>query len=298
MSTTNKPLRKKIILWCALALVAGGAYAVYLATRPDVPSERKMARILADIYMADAILQETVNRGPKDKTIENLYHTVLGHYGLTKVEYDTVVAWYSRHPHKMSSVYERAIAILSEREERIKAVAALTDSIEAAVKARNDSITVTFPLPKTVTLPLAAEADSLKKHLAPNPKRYDSFAIDIDLDSLIGGHIDLKQRYTVGKAQEKATQAYARIIVSYADTTETRDSVRLETARRVTQRVVEIRSNLKPGVEAVSAKVVLFDAKGLKDMNVTMKEVALTYKPYDVEDTTNYDNLLPSLFAY
>lgn len=285
-------------MWCALALVAGGACAIYLAVRPNVPNEKKMARIMADLYMADAILQEVSTKGPKDKTIENTYHTVLDHYGLTKAQYDSVLAWYSHHPDKMSSVYERTIAILSQREEKVKAIANLTDSIASAIEAQNDSITVTYPLPKSVVLPLDEKADSLKKNLFPNSKRYESFAFNIELDSLKGGRLHLSQRYSITKTLDTETTAFARLIVSYADTTETRDSVRLETNRRITQRISELRAQLKPDAVAVGVKVVLFEDKRLKDMRVAMREIKLTYKPYDIVDTTNYDNILPSLFAY
>lgn len=291
-------LKHKIIALCALVLVAGGACAVYLALKPNVPSERKMARIMADIYMADAVLQEHTTRGPKDKTIENTYHTILTHYEITKTQYDSAVAWYSRHPQKMSSVYERAIAILSQREEIVKSVAAHADSVTKAIDAINDSLTTTFQLPKTVILPLVDKNDTIKKFLKPNAKKYDRLTFDVDLDSLVGGHLDLRQRYTVTKSIEPTPKAYARIIITYADTTETSDSVRLEAFKRVTQRVSELSAKLKDSIPAVKAQISLFDAKGLKDMSVTMREIKVSYKPYDVVDTTNYDNLLPSLFAY
>lgn len=297
----NKKKRKAyIIALCALALVAGGAYAVFTAMRPAVPNERKMARVLADIYTADAVLQEYMPHGSKDKTIEETYHSIFEHYGLTKASYDSAVAYYSRRPKKMSSVYERAVAILSEREAKVKAVADRADSTARAVEAQNDSITSQLLGTKALTfsLPLADKNDSLRKFLKPTPRKYRRVEMSFDLDSLTGGHIDVKQRYTVTKSVETSPNAYVRVVVSYADTTETRDSVRLDAHRRVTQREANLVANLKEGVAAVRADVTFFEAPDLKDMTVLLREMRVCYKPYDVVDTTDYDNLLPSLFAY
>lgn len=122
--------------------------------------------------------------------------------------------------------------------------------------------------------------------------------MDFDLDSLRGGHIDLRQRYTVSKTVADAPRAYARIVVSYADSTETRDSLSLDATRRVSQRDAELSVNLKDSVPAVRAQVTLFGAKGLRDMTMALRDIRVCYKPYDVVDSTDYDSLLPPLFAY
>ena len=297
----NKKINKTyIIALCALALVAGGAYAIFTALRPTVPNERKMARALADIYTADAVLQEYMPHGAKDKTIEETYHSIFEHYGLTKASYDSAVAYYSRRPKKMSSVYERAVAILSEREAKVKAVADRADSTARAVEAQNDSLTSQLLGSRalTISLPLADKNDTLRKFLKPTPRKYKRVEMSFDLDSLTGGHIDVRQRYTVTKSVETSPAAYVRIVVSYADSTETRDSVRLDAHRRVTQREAELVATLKDSVAAIKADVTFFEAQDLKDMAVLLREMRVYYKPYDVVDTTDYDNLLPSLFAY
>ena len=294
----KQSLKHNIIILCALALLAGGAYALYLHSRPNVPSERQMARIMADLYMADAILQEIPSRGPKDKTIENTYHSILAHYNLSKLQYDSAMAFYARNPSKMSAVYERTIAILSEREEQVKTIANIADSTAKAINAINDSLTHSFQAPSTILLPLIPSADSLKKYLLPSPRRYDQVTLNIPLDSLQGGHIDVSHRYTVTKALSQTPKAFMRILITYADSTTSADSIRLDAYKRVTQRAVELSSTLRDSIPAVHASISLYRAKGLKDMAITLREIKLSYKPYDVVDTTNYDNLLPSLFAY
>lgn len=268
--------------------------------RSDVPDTKQMARVVADLYTADAVLQERTLRGAADKTIERTYNTILRHHGLTKVQYDSAVAHYAKKPGEMSAIYERVIAILSEREARVKVVADKADSASRAVAAANDSLTVQLASsrPFAIALPLADKEDSLGRYLRPSRKRYDRVQMDFELDSLHGGHIDLRQRYTVSKAVADSPRAYARVVVSYADSTETRDSLPLDATRRVSQRDTELSVILKDSVPAVRAQVTLFGAKGLRDMTMALRDIRVSYKPYDVVDTTDYDSLLPLLFAY
>lgn len=305
-----------IAVICAAAL-ALAAYLAYPYLAPPAPREKKMARIMADIYTADAILQEYQNKGQKDKTIERVYHTVLDHYGLTKADYDSAVAWYSRNPKKFAAVYERVVAILTTRESLVKDVAESVDSIEKRIEEINDSLTADLLGQKlSISLPLAAGADSLKAYLHPGAKKYTSLERTFDLDSVSGGHIDVSYKYTIsnpgdkekakkvakpqakGPAVSKYPDAFLRVIVAYADTTETRDSVVIGVSRRVVQREAKLSVNLPDSSVATSARVVLFENSGLKDMEMSLRDVKVTYKPYDVVDTTNYDSLIPSLFAY
>lgn len=72
----------------------------------------------------------------------------------------------------------------------------------------------------------------------------------------------------------------------------------LDATRRVSQRDAELSVNLKDSVPAVRAQVTLFGAKGLRDMTMALRDIRVCYKPYDVVDSTDYDSLLPPLFAY
>lgn len=310
--------RKKVVISiCAAVVLALAALLLYPHLTSRMPSERRMARIMADIYTADAILQECQSKGQKDKTIEMTYHTVLDHYGLTKADYDSAVAWYSLRPKSFSSVYERVVAILSTREDMVRTVAERVDSIERRIEEINDSLTTDLLGGKlTISLPLEAKDDSLKSFLLPNAKKYTRAEKTFPLDSLRGGRIDLSYKYTISNPGDKSKaklkvarpnvtspvykypDAYMRVIVSYADTTETRDSLIISVSRSVVQREAKLSVNIPDSLVATSARVVFFENSGLKDMTMMMKDVKLTYKPYDVVDTTNYDSIIPSLFAY
>lgn len=312
--------KTKIAVAALSVLVLAVAFLLlYPYLFPPVPREKRMARIMADIYTADAILQECQSRGAKDKTIESTYRAVLGHYGLSKADYDSAVAWYSRDPKKFASVYERVVAILSTREDMVRAVAERVDSIEQRIEHINDSLTSDLIGSKlTLSLPLEAKDDSLKTYLKPNGRKYTSVERTFELDSLHGGHLDVSYKYTISnpgdknKAKAKSGDAakaqappvykypdgFMRIVISYADTTDTSDSLKIAVSRRVVQREATLSVNLRDSIAATSARVVFFENAGLKDMGMTMRDIQVTYKPYDVVDTTNYDSIIPSLFAY
>lgn len=316
---------KIVIAVLSVVALSVAALLLYPYLFPPAPREKRMARIMADIYTADAILQECQSRGSKDKTIESTYRTVLGHYGLTKADYDSAVAWYSRNPKKFASVYERVVAILSTREDMVRVVAERVDSIEQRIEHINDSLTSDLIGSKlTLNLPLEVKDDSLKSYLKPNGRKYTTAERTFELDSLRGGHLDVSYKYTIsnpgdkdsakpagkgrvmsGAAKKKQTppvykypDGFMRVIISYADTTDTRDSLKIAVSRRVVQREASLSVNLRDSVAATSARVVFFENVGLKDMSMAMRDIKVTYKPYDVVDTTNYDSIIPSLFAY
>ncbi len=315
MASKKDNKRKYIIASCAALVVACVAFVLYQVLKPDVPDEKTMARMVADIYLADAILQETGTNGGRDKKAENTYHTILSNYGINKVQYDSAVAWYSRHPKKFSSVYERAVAILVTREDMIRVIAERSDSITKSIEAQNDSLTQDFIGTKlTISLPLTNSNDSLSSYLKPTTKKYTKVERSFQLDSVMGGHFDISYRYVISRADKKQNielhkgtsalsqssnrRAYARIFISYADSVVTCDSTFMPVLNRAVQKEVSLRANLRDSVPATEARVVFFEEDKLRDMSMTLREIKATYKPYDVVDTTSYDSLLPSLFAY
>lgn len=310
--------KKKITIAIAVAIALGvAALLAYPRLAPPAPRERLMARIMADIYTADAILQETSAKSAKDKTIEQTYHTVLAHYGLSKAEYDSALAWYSKDPQKFASVYERVVAIMTTREDMVRIIAERVDSLERRIDELNDSLTSDLIGSKlSISLPLAEKSDSLGAYLLPSKRRYTRVERDFALDSLHGGHFDVSYKYSISKPGDPAKakkeksadsksvtvakypDAFARVFVSYADSTRTTDSLVIAVSRRIVQREAKLSVNIKDSVAAIRARVVFFENKNLKDMEVSLRDIKVTYKPYDVVDTTNYDNIIPSLFAY
>lgn len=63
MASKKDNKRKYVIASCASLVVACVAFVLYQVFKPDVPDEKTMARMVADIYLADAILQETGTNG-------------------------------------------------------------------------------------------------------------------------------------------------------------------------------------------------------------------------------------------
>ncbi len=96
------------------------------STRPSVPryfpDEDKMALIIADVYQVESLLAQTrLNYNlDKEDNVSGYYRFVLEQHGLTKVDFDTAMAWYSAHPVVLSDVYEQAVVILSKRDAELK----------------------------------------------------------------------------------------------------------------------------------------------------------------------------------
>ncbi len=294
-----------IIASAALAILAGAAFAYFKTIGNNVPNEKKMARIVADMYIADALLQDYVVRGAKDLTVKQVYNTILQNHGLTMALYDSALAYYSLRPEDLSAIYERAVSIVSEREAAVKEIADRQDSIEHAIELANDSITTYLgKCPAILALPLSDKADSLKRYLFPKGKKYQRIAIDFDVDSISGGYVAFSQRYSISRVAKDSkgrdlTSDTCRAILqlTLADGSTLSDTAIIENRRRVQQRDVELKVEIPDSATLVKVKLLPFECKVLHDMTVNIKDIKVFHKPYDIIDTTAHDFELPLLFT-
>lgn len=326
---------------CAVAIVAAVAFVV-LGLRPSgVPDKKTMAAALADMYAVDALMQECQLVGDRDASVTRIYGTVLRKYGLTKLSYDSALAVYSRDPEAMAEVYERAVSILSQREANADMIAIYKDSVDRELTRINDSLcTHIGKLPTYVTLPLDTKTkeDTLRKYLTPKGKNYTKFAIDFDLDSIVGGYIAFKEKYTVQRVEDtrKAQEAARRnakssvktlpsnpkirriqttsdaakeaaqklkqrcsisLAVTFADSSVIGDTLWIESARRLGQNDAELKVQLHDSIPAVKVTITPFQSEMLHDIGLAIRDLRLYHKPYDVNDTTDYDSRMPLMFA-
>ncbi len=319
MAKLEKKYKILIIIGFALVIAAGAAFAIYDALpQKDIPSKRKMARILADMYVVDAIVQDYNPKGKNDRTLEQAYHSVLQHHGLTKAQYDSALLYYSKNPQEYSIVYDRAISILSSKEADLSTFALRLDSLEGALKLANDTITtnlgswpsmIKLPLPKTDTSKnktgkaketaqkidekQKALNDSIKLHLKPSATDYESVEYEVNIDSIIGGHITFRQKYTILGGEGKMS-----VTVCYADSSETTDSLVFDIAKRHAQKNGEIIVQLNDTIPTTKAIIRPAVIKDRKKINLTLKDLTLFHKPYDVIDTTDYASQFPPMLSY
>lgn len=234
------------LTWALSLTAAAIAFGVWwLFLRRDVVPERTLAHALADMYVVDAFMQDHSVNSSADRTIEEAYHTVLAHYGMTKQDYDTALAWYSRRPELYSHLYERAIDIIAEREALAQAAADRTDSASAAIKALNDSLTQKlFDWPDKWTVPGADKKDTLRRWLKPTPDKCTRVERTLPLDSLSGGRLSFRFRYDVNTFRP-GCRPLAQLRVTCGDSVLV-DSARLDANRRLMGRDVKLQLQL-PG---------------------------------------------------
>lgn len=285
--------RKTIIcIVTAIAVVAAAVAWMALSENSKIPSERKMARILADVYHVDAIFQTKgelySSNKKKDRTTENAYHTVLQHYDITKADFDSAIVWYAARPEKYAKVYDMVVSILSKREGDYKILLNKRDSINNIIKQKNDSIRVTYLKRKRmVHVPVEAR-DSVKEK---------NLKFIYDLDSIHGGIITANMSYQFLRKNEAKAPANMRLIVVYNDTIA--DTTNVSLIYSHVNKRAEVEYAVRDTLKAVKLKVNLIDTDDFKKALATISEVSVTYMPYVITDSVKFDEiLLPPLFTY
>lgn len=108
---------KYILLLIAIIIFSGCK-----PKRPDnIMSPEKMENVLYDYHMAKAISSSNVVSGESYKK-ESYKNYVLEKYGINEAEFDSSLAWYSRHTKDMVDIYtniEKRIKIKSDKVEEV-----------------------------------------------------------------------------------------------------------------------------------------------------------------------------------
>ena len=292
--------KTKLIMTAAAAAAVVMGIIVAMTLRGDrVPSENKMAQMMADIYLADAALQDYVIKGKDDKTAEELYHTILSHYGLTKAEYDSALVYYAASPQKMSSVYDRCIAILSSREAMIREATEKNDSTQKLIEHINDSIRVLIgACPTMMKLPMTQKGDTLLNYVGGVGAGADTaLEFTAKIDSIRGGYLTMKEKYTFGR-DNKAAAAAMWMRVLYADSTTEEAMVELEIGKKVTQKEASMTIILPDTVAAVGVTYRPIESAEYSKLGVTLREAKVYHMPYDAADSVENVIEFPSLFTY
>lgn len=279
------------IVVATVAIIVG--IVLYILKNNDViPSEKKMARILADVYYADAIFQARGNlyssNNRNDRTTENTYHTVLQHYGLTKTEFDSAVAWYSAHPDKYAQVYEHVVSILSKREGDYKILLDKRDSIQKRIESLNDSIRVTYLKTKRHLHVPVEPRDSVKEK---------NLRFEYQLDSIQGGTLSAKMVYSFLRKNTAKAPAKFELIVHYNDTIVDTTSINLIYSH--VNKTAELQYHLRDTMPAIRLNVNMLATSDFKKVLATISDAKVTYMPYQITDSIQFDEIqLPPLFAY
>lgn len=80
-----------------------------------VLSKKKMARVLVDIHLADAINNQKFNLSMiRDSLPEDLYLSICRKHGIQKSEIENSLVYYGKHTREYLPVYEEVLDILNE----------------------------------------------------------------------------------------------------------------------------------------------------------------------------------------
>lgn len=162
-----------------LAIVTAGCTGV-----PDhVIQPEQMARLMADIRMADAVVNINGREYRADSSRQALRLAVFDRNGVTPAQFDTSLVWYGHNIAEYQKVTDRSIEIL---EGRLAAAGSVPG--QAAMSVAGDSVDIwTAPVTYTVT--------------RRSPSRYITFSLDSDPNWEKGDAYTWRFRFIVPPAE-------------------------------------------------------------------------------------------------
>lgn len=95
-------MRKSIVILCILLAVVG--------CRPrGVLSNREMRNVLYDLHRVDGALQVLGYNAAQDHEIAAYYKNVLDKHGITQVQFDSSLVWYTDNPQIFNKIYPKVL---------------------------------------------------------------------------------------------------------------------------------------------------------------------------------------------
>jgi hypothetical protein len=108
----------KYFIWFLLTIII---FSCSGTKKKYIIPEKKMVPLLVDMHIADAVgLDYTL--GQKQLRIDSaaLYGWIFEKYGVTKMQFDSSISYYAKHPDRLNKIYEKVISSLSKLESEIK----------------------------------------------------------------------------------------------------------------------------------------------------------------------------------
>ncbi|MCU4176530.1 DUF4296 domain-containing protein [Carboxylicivirga sp. N1Y90] len=231
-----------------------------------IPDEDDMALLLADVYEVEAAISQagrSINK--EDSSFVGYYRQVLNGHGLTKLEFDSAVSWYSANPLIFADVYDEVISILSERDAFLKQEMSKERDQKSDEMALMRDVEDLWKGKRKYKLPFD-EGDSTDVFLP----------FEFELDSLKNGILRLHARYKFGKANE-LDSASMKMITLFADST--RDTLVYHIPKSFKSAAGSLALPLKDQRSLISIEGLLFEHDTAKVSDVEINEVKLTFIP-------------------
>lgn len=179
----------------AMMLLLGAASCNRVPSNVIKPD--KMARLMADMRMADAVVSVSPDDYVSADSKLILKEAVLRHNGVSEEQFDTSLVWYGHHMDRYQTVTEKTIEILQQRMNEANVLAAG----DAAMSVAGDSVDL-WNGPLTYTI----------RHNSPS--EYITFAMDSDANWEKGDIYTLRAH-----AMTPAARSSWAMTMTYADGT-------------------------------------------------------------------------------
>lgn len=125
---------RNVVSFVAIALTVAACKQV-----PDyVIAPNEMAELMADVRMADAVIEVNKNDYNTEDKKQALKDAVLQRHGISNEQFDTSLVWYGKNIGVYQEVTQKSIDILEKRQKKAAAIAAG----EAAMSVSGDSVDI------------------------------------------------------------------------------------------------------------------------------------------------------------
>ncbi len=231
-----------------------------------VPDKKEMAQLLADVYETEALISQGGRSIRRDgDQFVGYYKDVLDKHGVTKLEFDSAISWYSCYPELFSDVYDDVISILSQKDAVLKKELAEFD------QAKKDMIE------QVSNMKQYWEGDNkFKLPLEENDTSDISFPFAYEIDSVDSGILRLNATYKFNKGNE-LDSAQMKMILCYADSTA--DTLRYDIKKSFKKHFGNLSHPLVQGKPLVNVEGMLFEHDTSKVTYVEIEDVKLTLLP-------------------
>ncbi len=279
---------KRNILYIIIAVVVVIAISAYFFVTYQQRREYKhFVNAVADVYMLDAVIQQKGGMTRRNSTdVEQCYHTLLSHYGMTKTEFDTIMVDYARDPERYSQLYHNVVEVITRRQTSFDVLYNRLDSVNKRIDFIEDSIKVTWLKEKIIRLPLD-EKDSVPKDLT----------FKYETDSLVGGHIYLSMKHNFPHRNKAKEDCEMRLLVTYNDTI--LDTIETKIVKKTKQELAEVVYQVSDSQYVTSVEAVLLTSKDLKNTTANLNDIKFYYLPFDPKDSVEMPEIIfPPLFPF
>ncbi|MFT3737355.1 MAG: DUF4296 domain-containing protein [Breznakibacter sp.] len=227
------------------------------------PNKKEMVDILVDIHMAESIL---TNQRPGRTVGENLstgmYKSILDKYGLTKVEFDSALIWYTSHPHVYIKVYDDVIARLSDMEAQIAS--------DMSKQEEKDKLLAEKMATKNIW------NDSISYHYPYSDSTNTNLVFKLQVDSFKLGHIQYSAIYRFQKEDLKRKTEFW-MVTNYADST--RDTLKTDIIKIIPAKNTIATQELEKDKYLVGIEVFLLKHELDDELEIDIDSISLEYIP-------------------